>query len=347
MKRVVVFLTVVGVVGAAALLVADSYRAKLLDQTVNVQSDTSYTVERGANLRGVLDNFASDGWIEEPLWTYRALRFEGRGDLRTGTYRIEQGTTLLALIDAIEKGRVVTETLTIVEGSNRWQIREQLEREKWIDGPTFDALCDDQDFLRNLKIPGPNCEGFIFPETYQFARGVSPKFLMTTFLKAWRENIDAVVSGGRGPMNLDDLQFTTLASIVEKETGAAKERPRIACVFYNRMKESPPWRLETDPTVIYAATLADPNFDGNIKRSHLRTFDHPYNTYKRRGLPPGPIASPGRAALEAVKNPSDCSDFFFVSMNNGEHVFCPTYDCHKAAVQKWQIEYFRNKRRKR
>ena len=148
-------------------------------------------------------------------------------------------------------------------------------------------------------------------------------------------------------MNLDDLQFTTLASIVEKETGAAKERPRIACVFYNRMKESPPWRLETDPTVIYAATLADPNFDGNIKRSHLRTFDHPYNTYKRRGLPPGPIASPGRAALEAVKSPSDCGDFFFVSMNNGEHVFCPTYDCHKAAVQKWQIEYFRNKRRKR
>ena len=126
MKRVVVFLTVVGVVGAAALLGADSYRAKLLDQTVNVQADTSYTVERGANLRGVLDNFASDGWIEEPLWTYRALRFEGRGDLRTGTYRIEQGTTLLALIDAIEKGRVVTETLTIVEGSNRWQIREQL-----------------------------------------------------------------------------------------------------------------------------------------------------------------------------------------------------------------------------
>ena len=76
-------------------------------------------------------------------------------------------------------------------------------------------------------------------------------------------------------MGLDDLQFTTLASIVEKETGAAEERPRIACVFYNRMKESPPWRLETDPTVIYAATLADPNFDGNIKRSHLRTFDHP------------------------------------------------------------------------
>ena len=112
-----------------------------------------------------MDNFASDGWIEEPLWTYRALRFEGRGDLRTGTYRIEPGTTLFALIDAIEKGRVVTETLTIVEGSNRWQIREQLERENWIDGATFDALCDDQDFLRNLKIPGPNCEGFIFPET--------------------------------------------------------------------------------------------------------------------------------------------------------------------------------------
>ena len=321
MKRVVVFLAVVSVVAAAGLLAADSYRAKLLGQIVNVQADTSSPSSAEPTFVVFWIILLPMVGLKNPL-TYRALRFEGRGEIRTGTYRVKPGTTLLSLIDAIEKGRVVTETLTIVEGSsNRWQIREQLEREQWMDGPTFDALCDDQDFLRTLKIPGPNCEGFIFPETYQFARGVSPKFLMTTFLRAWRETIDAVVSSGRGPMGLDDLQFTTLASIVEKETGAAEERPRIACVFYNRMKESPPWRLETDPTVIYAATLADPTFDGNIKRSHLRTFDHPYNTYKRRGLPPGPIASPGRAALQAVQSPSECSDFFFVSMNNGEHVF--------------------------
>ncbi len=347
MKRFVVFATVLIVLAAAAFLAADAYRLKLLEQPLEVEEGTTYHVARGATLRGVVEKFASNGWIEEPLWTYRALRLDGRGELRTGTYRIEPARTLISLIDDLEKGRVVTETLTIVEGSNRWQIRAQLEREQWMDGATFDALCDDQEFIASLKIPGPNCEGFIFPETYQFARGIGPKFLLTTLLNAWRSAMDNVVGGGRGPMNLNDLEFTTLASIVEKETGAPKERPRIACVFYNRMKESPPWRLETDPTVIYAATLADPNFDGNIKRSHLRTFDHPYNTYKRRGLPPGPIASPGLAALEAVRSPSQCGDFFFVSMNNGEHVFCPTYDCHKAAVQKWQIEFFRNKRRKK
>lgn len=346
MKRVFIFLTLLAGLAGVAVFGANAYRDQLLAQRVNVQSETQYSIERGVTLQRVLNDFASKGWIEDPKWTYRALRFEGRGELRTGTYSVSYDSTLLALIDDMARGRVVTESLTIIEGSNRWQIREQLAREKWISAETFDALCDDQEFLTSLKVTGPNCEGFIFPETYQFARGVSPRSLMASLIGAWRQALDEITAQGRGPLNLNDLQFTTLASIVEKETGAPKERPRIACVFYNRMKASPPWRLETDPTVIYAATLDDPNFDGNIKRSHLRTFDHPYNTYKRRGLPPGPIASPGRAALEAVRSPSSCEDFFFVSMNNGEHIFCPTYACHQAAVNKWQIEYFRKKRNK-
>ena len=347
MKRALVFLLVLVGLLAVTYLGIDTYRVQLLQQPLKVQNATEYTLKRGMTLQAVLNDLAAEGWINEPLWTYRALRFEGRGELRTGTYRLKQGVPLLAVIDDMARGRVVTEALTIIEGSNRWQIRDQLAREKWMPAETFDALCDDNAFLVAQNIPGPNCEGFIFPETYQFARGISPKSLMATLLGAWRKAIDDVTREGRGPLGLNDLEFTTLASIVEKETGAPKERPRIACVFYNRMKATPAWRLETDPTVIYAATLADPNFDGNIKRSHLRTFDHPYNTYKRRGLPPGPIASAGRAALEAVKSPSSCEDFFFVSMNNGEHIFCPTYACHQAAVNKWQIEYFRNKRKKK
>lgn len=346
MKRALVFLFGLAGLLTVSYLGADAYKRQLLQQPLSAEGDTQFTVKRGATLQGVLNELAEQGSITEPLWSYRALRLEGRGALRTGTYELVHGTPLLSLIDDMARGKVVTEALTIIEGSNRWQIRDQLVAQNWMSAEVFDALCDDKAFLTAQKIPGPNCEGFIFPETYQFARGISPKSLMVTLLGAWRATIDEVTRDGRGPLDLNDLQFTTLASIVEKETGAPKERPRIACVFYNRMKASPPWRLETDPTVIYAATLDDPNFDGNIKRSHLRTFDHPYNTYKRRGLPPGPIASPGRAALEAVKAPIDCEDFFFVSMNNGEHIFCPTYACHQAAVNKWQIEYFRKKRNK-
>lgn len=132
-----------------------------------------------------------------------------------------------------------------------------------------------------------------------------------------------------------------MASIVEKEAGVAEERAHIACVFYNRMVGKPAWRLQTDPTVIYAATLADPNFDGNLKYKTLHHLASPYNTYRVYGLPPGPIANPGRRAFEAVAQPSVCKDYFFVSSNNGHHVFCPTLECHNSAVKKWQVDYFR------
>jgi UPF0755 protein len=142
------------------------------------------------------------------------------------------------------------------------------------------------------------------------------------------------------PLALDSQQRATLAAIVEKETGAPEERPRIACVFYNRLTAKTRWRLDTDPTVIYAAKLQDPSFDGNLTKEHLRKLDSPYNTYRILGLPPGPIASAGRAALEAVARPAACRDFFFVSMNNGRHEFCPTLACHNEAVQRWQKDYF-------
>jgi UPF0755 protein len=147
-----------------------------------------------------------------------------------------------------------------------------------------------------------------------------------------------------GPLHLESRALVTLASIVEKETGSPQDRGRIACVFYNRLRAKPTWRLDSDPTVIYAATIADPNFDGNLKREHLRGLESPYNTYRITGLPPGPIANPGKAALAAVVQPEECRDFFFVSMNNGQSIFCPTLTCHNEAVKKWQVDYFHQKK---
>ena len=142
-------------------------------------------------------------------------------------------------------------------------------------------------------------------------------------------------------MTLDTLAAVTLASIVEKETGAAGERPRIACVFHNRLRRG--MKLQTDPTVLYAKLLRTGAFSKNITRADL-VAPHPYNTYTSFGLPPGPIASPGAAALKATLDPPDCDDLYFVSRNDGTSVFCPDLTCHNAAVLKWQVEYHQKRK---
>ena len=302
-----------------------------------------FHLKSGQTLKPVLEELALRGVIKRPELVYAWARYKDLGGLRSGTYQFARGDSPADIVRMMNQGRVVTERFTIPEGLNRWQIRDLLDEAKWISKSDFDNLCDDQVFLKAHGVNQPNCEGVIFPETYTFARGVTPKTIFKRIIKTYHAAYKAVTTGGTGPLGFSEIEFLTLASIVEKETGAAHESPRIACVFYNRLKAKPAWRLQTDPTVIYAATLSDPNFDGNIKRYHLHEMDHPYNTYKRSGLPPGPIANPGFAALQAVAKPDDCGDFFFVSKNNGEHIFCPTLSCHNTAVHKWQVQYFRKK----
>ena len=140
-------------------------------------------------------------------------------------------------------------------------------------------------------------------------------------------------------ITLDLSKAVTLASIVEKETGQPDERPRIACVFMNRLRKG--MRLQTDPTVMYATMLRTGRWSKNISKADLLT-PHPYNTYTTAGLPPGPIANPGAASLEAVLAPTVCHDLYFVSRNDGTHIFCPNLACHAAAVETWQVQYFRH-----
>lgn len=339
MKRLAVALCAVGVAVAGAwLLVFSMY----LDAPIG--GATTLTVGSGDTLRPVLRELADRGVLPHPTWLYYYARASDRTDVRTGEYDIVPEQTPAQLLHMLVAGRVKTDTFTVAEGLNRWQVRNQLVDERWLTREDFDSLCDDSAFLEQEKIPGPTCDGYLFPETYTFARGVPAKKILARMFEVYRKAFAAATRDGHGPQNLTERELVTLASIVEKETGAADERLRIACLFYNRLKAEPKWRLDTDPTVIYAATMIDEGFDGNLKAYHLRKMDHPYNTYKRFGLPPGPIASPGRAALAAVVKPITCADFFFVSMNNGRHFFCPTLACHERAVQKWQVDYFRRRK---
>ncbi len=298
-----------------------------------------FTVKRGATLRQVVEELSTQGVIDSPRRLYWYGRLARLTQVRAGEYELTPQDTAHTLLDKLQSGRVRTEQFQVIEGHNRWQVRAALAAARWMAPAEFDRLCDNQAFLDAHEVPGPSCEGYLYPDTYTFARGLAPDAIFGAMFALFHKNFRAATLEGTGPLGLGMRELVTLASIVEKETSAEEERPRVACVFYNRLKAKT-WSLDTDPTVIYAATLADPSFDGNIKRSHLRTFEHPYNTYRNKGLPPGAIANPGRKAFDAVVKPAACPDFFFVSMNNGRHVFCPTLACHEQAVQEWQVRYF-------
>ncbi len=167
--------------------------------------------------------------------------------------------------------------------------------------------------------------------------------MLTKMVSRATEELKQAEAQRKPGVKLDAAQAMVLASIIEKETGRAEERPRISCVFHNRLRLGIP--LATDPTVLYASKLMRGSFVKNITKQDLST-PHPYNTYVVKGLPPGPIASPGTEAIVAALHPLECSDLFFVSRNDGTHVFCPNLKCHEAAVEEWQRRYFQKKKQK-
>ncbi len=191
-------------------------------------------------------------------------------------------------------------------------------------------LAFDQKFVRKLTgQPLSSLEGYLFPESYQFTRYTKADKILETMVGQFKKNFAEILPPY--PFNWTSHQVVTLASIIEKETGAEFERPVIASVFHNRVKKR--MRLQTDPTVIYANALRDKKIKIDIKRADLQR-DHPYNTYTRSGLPPGPIANPGLEALKAAVNPEESEYLFFVSQNDGTHIFSKTYQEHKTAVDR-------------
>jgi UPF0755 protein len=186
-------------------------------------------------------------------------------------------------------------------------------------------------------VPG-GVDGYLFPDTYQFPKDTAPDVILKKLRARLDEVIDDRMKTQMQKMGWDLHKTLTLAAIVEKETRQPDERPHISGLFHSRLKKK--MRLQTDPTVIYGIE----GYDGNVRRDDL-TRPHPYNTYTIPGLPPGPIAQPGKAAIEAALFPLDTQDLYFVAKgDSGYHIFCPTLECHNAAVQKWQVEFYQNRR---
>ncbi len=274
---------------------------------------------------------------------YRFVRRENAGPrLKAGEYEFTGALTPKQVLEKLVSGDVKKYRFTVPEGLRLEEILPILAAsELKLDAAKLEVLSRDAAFLQKAQVPASRLEGYLYPDTYTFTRGATEESVLAKMVARTLEEYRKADAVRKSGITLNLHQTMTLASIVEKETAAPEERPRISCVFHNRLKLKMP--LGTDPTVIYAMKELRGVYNKNITRADLRT-DHPYNTYVRKGLPPGPIANAGAEAISAALQPLDCSDLFFVSRNDGTHVFCPNFKCHNAAVTKWQKEFFRKSR---
>jgi len=289
-------------------------------------------VEPGSSFARVADRLAERGLIDHPLALRLYARWEGVAHrIQAGEYAINAGLTAAGLIQRMVSGEVIEYELTLIEG---WRVDEMLAaiRPHPHIRQTLPAGVSHAALMAAIGRAGEAAEGRFLPETYRFPRGETDVEVLRRANRDLESTLASIWAERAQPLPLDGPdELLTLASIIEKETGQAAERRRIAGVFVRRLRQG--MRLQTDPTVIYG--LGE-RFDGDLLRRHLRT-DNPYNTYTRHGLPPTPIALAGRAAIEAAADPADGDSLYFVSRGDGSHVFSETLEAHNRAVRRYQL----------
>lgn len=288
-------------------------------------------IPKGASVQDIGRLLHGQGLIRSPL-VFRALaEWSGTAaSLQAGEYDFSPGLTISEIIRRLARGEVVTYPFTIPEGYTVTQIADLLANQGLADRDRFLAAASRAE-LAPVPIPDPGqvrypLEGYLFPDTYRVPRGVSEPELVSLMVRRFREVFTPEMSGRSRELGLTPHQLVTLASIVEKETGVPEERPLVAGVFWNRLRRG--MLLQADPTVRYAAD----NLDRPLSRRDLQV-DSPYNTYRYPGLPPGPIANPGAAALQAVLQPTQTDYLYFVARGDGTHKFSRTLPEHLEAVR--------------
>jgi UPF0755 protein len=288
------------------------------------------SVEPGTPPRAVAEAWVAAGVQTSPWLLFQWFRWSGDARrIRAGSYEIEPGTTPRSLLDKMVQGREALETVRLPEGATWRQWRAALTAAPHLK-PAAAGL-DEAALMAAVGAPGQRAEGRFFPDTYAYSRGVSDLTVLRRAHAAMQRHLQATwaMRPADSPLRSAD-ELLTLASIVEKETGRADERGLVAGVFLNRLRIGMP--LQTDPTVIYGL---GPSFDGNLRKRDLQA-DTPYNTYTRNGLPPTPIAMPGRDALWAVVKAPPSKALYFVARGDGSSEFSATLAEHNRAVDKYQ-----------
>lgn len=340
MRRIVgalAILIILGILGSAAWLYATVGRPYKGYEAAEVFVEIAPGSSPGAMGRvlaaaGVVPSAAS---FRTAVW----IRGSGRR-LQAGEYRFDTPISPADVVDKLARGDVYLQPITFREGLNIRQMAAIFEDRGFGTAREFIKAASNPGPIAEVDPQATDLEGYLFPDTYTLPRKVTAEQLVSRMVQRFVQSLTPDIRQQAAARGLSVRQLVTLASLVEKETGKGEERPLVAAVYANRLKIG--MGLQCDPTVIYALERAG-RYAGNLTREGLK-FDSPYNTYRYAGLPPGPIAAPGLAALQASANPADVPYLYFVSRNDGSHAFATTLDEHNRNVHQWQVQYFRDKR---
>lgn len=340
MKKIFLILMVIAALGVGAAWwagqqVGSAYRG-FAGEEVFVD------IPQGSSVSAMADRLAAAGVVSHPLIFRVAARMSGaERSLQAGEYRFAEPATPAQVVQRLARGDVYTRAVTFREGLTIWDMAEVFEAAGLGVAEDFLREARDPARIQSLDPDARSLEGYLFPDTYRLPRSAGAAGMVDAMIAGFLRAFDNELRAAAAARGMSVREVVTIASLVEKETAVGSERPIVSAVYQNRLRIG--MGLQCDPTVIYALRLAN-RWNGNLTRENLR-IDSPYNTYRYAGLPPGPIAAPGRASIEAAIRPSADKYLYFVSRNDGTHVFATTLAEHNRNVQEWQVRFFRNRPR--
>jgi len=290
-------------------------------------------IAKGASLQHIARQLADAGLIRHRhMFVLYVAWFSSGSYLQAGEYALQPSLSPVQIVDIMRRGQVLRHALTIPEGLTLREVASLVAAKGLGARQAILDLAQDASFIASLQLAVPSLEGYVFPETYSVPRGLSEQELLTLMVRTFHAHYTPDIAAQGQALGFTQHDIVTLASLIEKEARVDDERPLIAAVYHNRLQRG--MRLQCDPTVIYA--LGE-RFDGNLRKADL-DIDSPYNTYRYPGLPPGPIANPGRRSLEAAVAPAAVDYLYFVATgHNGAHHFSHTLGEHNQAVRKYQL----------
>jgi len=341
MKRLILVLTLVALVAAAGFALSIVSRAGKPYKGY-AAAEQFVEIPTGSGVAAIARRLEEAGVIPDRLsFRYAVWRMGDHRAMKAGEYRFDKPMSPIEVARAIQRGEVYLRQITLREGLTIRDMAAKFEQDGFGSRQAFIEAASRAELVKDLDPAATDLEGYLFPDTYALARRDTAARLVELMVARFQRQVGRDLPDRARAAGRTVRETVTLASLVEKETGKAEERSLVAAVYANRLRIG--MGLQCDPTVLYALQRAGRDVK-NITRDDLQ-FDSPYNTYKYAGLPPGPIASPGKASIDAALEPADVPYLYFVSRNDGSHVFATTLDEHNRNVFQWQILYWREQRR--